>query len=1164
MCNSVQQKPNLYNGFGFFVLLLTFFHGFYLYLNLSQKNKNYYMPTKFFTNETENTLLQKFEGIFQHRNIHFFDALIGYFRASGYFRIRPFIEKAQQIRILVGINVDYLILEAQKDGVVFEVNVEQSQEDFFKKVKKNIQEAEYSKVVEEGMTQLIADLISGKVQIKVHPKQNIHAKIYIFREKEKHAHGFGSVITGSSNLTEAGLERNFEFNVELREDADIEFASQTFEKLWAESILVSEKYVERLKKETYLNDTFSPYEVYLKFLIEYFGKSIDFDPNSAGDLPKGFKRFAYQTDAVNDGYNKMEKHGGFFLADVVGLGKTIVATQIAKKFYFKNGFPEYRSRTLIIVPPALKDGWIETVDKFGLEGYDIFTNGSIHKIVRPERYDLVIVDEAHKFRSDSSDAYNELQKICKSPTRFKSDDGTPVAKKVMLISATPLNNKPEDIANLIYLFQDSKESTLEVGNLQHFFRGKIDKYKLAKKESIQKAAEEVKNIYNDIRIKVIEPLTVRRTRTDLKVHDLYKDDLISQGVKFPEIVGPEKMFYQLSSNLDDLYDNTIILISGLVPQEYPITTTTEEIKNIKYYIKHRVLADKILVFTRASRFITYNRYRPLALLKQTKQEEKRVINFSEQLAGIMKTLLVKRIDSSFYAFKKSLDRFKDTNELMIQMYEKGKIYIAKDLPVDELLQEGKEDDLLDRILMLIPTESDARIYTPDEFEPSFYEGLINDRAIYEELIKLWDNIGDEDPKLDTFVEYLNGILFSEINSENKLVVFSESKETTEYLAKVLPKYITHRILTVDSKNRAIRMPTIRENFDANFQEDKQKNDYDIIISTEVLAEGVNLHRANIVVNYDTPWNSTRLMQRIGRVNRIGSKSKTVHIFNFFPTAKVNLDIDLEKKALMKLQAFHIALGEDSQIYTPDEEVTSFGLFDKAIDEDRDERIDYLMAIRKIKEENRELFDSIKNMPLRSRVGRKHKILRDGTITFMRNPKRDAFFYVKLDGSIEELTFLETAKQFECKPPEKGIPLHENHHQQVSIAIQHFEKTANSERKTNHSMTDPPKIGPNEKKAIDSLQKITDIPNIKKEDYNLIILAKKAISAGRFQNLQREVNKLDKIVKQEKWGLTQKLEELIKILNSYPLNSQDTTSESTELVITKPHQPDIIISESFNA
>lgn len=174
------------------------------------------MSTKFFTNENENTLINKIEGVFKHRNIHFFDALVGYFRASGYFRIRKFVDKAAEIRILVGINIDKLIFQANQQGLLFDGNVEKAQEDFFQQIKTNIQDAEYDKEVESGMLQLIDDIVNKKVLIKVHPKQNIHAKIYIFREKEKHDHGYGAVITGSSNLTDAGLAQNFEFNVELR------------------------------------------------------------------------------------------------------------------------------------------------------------------------------------------------------------------------------------------------------------------------------------------------------------------------------------------------------------------------------------------------------------------------------------------------------------------------------------------------------------------------------------------------------------------------------------------------------------------------------------------------------------------------------------------------------------------------------------------------------------------------------------------------------------------------------------------------------------------------------------------------------------------------------------------------------------------------------------
>ena len=246
------------------------------------------VSTKFFTNQDENTLLDKIKGIFTHRNIHFFDALVGYFYASGYFRVRSYIERAAEVRVLVGINVDKMVYEASKQGVLFTADAWKSQEDFFESVKNNIQQAKYSKIVEDGMLGMIDDIVSGKLQIRVHPKQNIHAKVYIFREQIRHNHGYGSVITGSSNLTEPGLERNFEFNVELRENGDIDFATDTFEQFWHESVPVAEEFIARLKKETFLNDQFTPYEVYLKFLIECFGKSIDYDPNSETDLPNGW------------------------------------------------------------------------------------------------------------------------------------------------------------------------------------------------------------------------------------------------------------------------------------------------------------------------------------------------------------------------------------------------------------------------------------------------------------------------------------------------------------------------------------------------------------------------------------------------------------------------------------------------------------------------------------------------------------------------------------------------------------------------------------------------------------------------------------------------------------------------------------------------------------
>lgn len=1083
--------------------------------------------TKFFTNEGENTLLQKIEGIFTHRNIHFFDALVGYFRTSGYFRIRPFVEKAAQIRILVGINIDKLVADAHQKGLLFDPNAEKSQEDFFKETKKNIQEAEYDKTVEAGMLQMIADVATQKVLLRVHPRQNIHAKIYIFREEIKHSHGYGAVITGSSNLTDAGLSRNFEFNVELREDADIQFATDTFDKLWSESVPVASDFIEKLKTETFLNDQFTPYEVYLKFLAEYFGKSIDFDPNSISDLPKGFKKLNYQADAVSDGFNKMMKHGGFFLADVVGLGKTVVGTLIAKKFYFSNDFPSHRSSTLVITPPALVENWQGTLEKFRLENFDILTNGSLHKVRNPEKYDLIIVDEAHKFRSDSADMYDRLQKLCKTPTRHSLPDGTRASKKVILISATPLNNAPQDIANLIYLFQDAKNSTLETSNLQHFFRRKIDDFQKLKKEPDHaKIRKEVKAIYDQIRVKIIEPLTVRRTRTDLKGNEFYKKDIEAQGIIFPDVQKPEKIFYQLDASLDELYDRTMRDLSH--PAEG----------------------------------LTYNRYRGIQFLVPAKKSKyKNADLISGQLAKIMRVLLVKRIDSSFHAFVQSLRRFKEATDAMVKMFDAGTIYIAPNLPVSEYINDDREEELIALIAELSATDPSIEICIPDDFQEGFLDGLRRDQRILKELLAAWQKV-EADPKLDEFAHFLNTRLFDKkINREGKLVVFSESKETTTYLKTELNKRGFDKILCVDSHNRRDLMPIVLENFDANFKGER-KDDFDIVISTEVLAEGINLHRSNVIVNYDTPWNATRLMQRIGRVNRIGSLAAQIHIFNFFPTAKVDKDIELEKKAMMKLTAFHAALGEDSGIYSPDEEFTTFGLFDKDLDEDRDEKLTYLFEIRKIKEEQAEFFKEIKNMPLRARVGRKHKIMRGATLTFVRSQHRDAFFYVREDGSLEEFTFLEAVREFHAKPTEKAIALHEHHHEQVKTAIAAFDEKVEAEKARDKKVDTT--AGPNEKRALEYLDGFLLLPFISEKEKALVQQAKMAVRVASFQNLQRQINQLQRNVKKTPLRPADLLDALLGILRSYPLDKMEENAVPIAALPLKEEQPDIIISESFNA
>ena len=1084
------------------------------------------MNTHFFTNKADNTLLKKFEGIFENVDIKKFDALVGYLRASGYFRVRKFIDKVEEVRILVGIDVDHLISEAARKGLEFNFNTNVTRSEFLAEVRRDIENSDYSKKVEDGIIQFVQDVVDKKVQIKAHPSKKLHSKIYIFRPGNYNEHNSGFVITGSSNMTSAGLEKNFEFNVQLDRFGDVEFARETFQELWDEGIDILPKSIEDLTEKTFLNDSFTPFEIYIKFLLEYFGQSIEYDPESITDLPRGYKKLHYQVDAVNDGYNKLMHHNGFILADVVGLGKTIVASIIAKKFYFSNG---YRTKILVVYPPALENNWRETIRDFEVPNVDFITNGSLHKIRYPEDYDLIIVDEAHKFRSDEAQMFTQLQKLCKTPRKRPGTDGSR-EKKVILVTATPLNNKPQDIRNLLYLFQDAKDSSLEVKNLQSFFRPLIDEYSKLKKERDNiKIKQGVKKIYEIIRNKILEPIIVRRTRTDIMKTEEYRKDMAEQGMTFPDIMPPKPVLYQLDPKLNQLYDETMQLLK--------FTTT-----GLKYY-----------------------RYQAIRFLPKEAQEKffnNQAEVISDQLAILMKSLLVKRLDSSFYAFHKSLERYRRNNSAMLKMLENGKVYIAPKLDIADYIlnQNDKTEDELENMLNDPEDETEILVFEIDDFDERYKPGVKNDQEILNDLTERWSKV-TYDPKLDTFLDELKSTFMSrELNDQKKLVVFSESKETIDYLSDKMNEHGIQKVLTVNGDNQKDRAPLIRENFDANIPITEQKDDYDIVITTEVLAEGVNLHRSNIIVNYDIPWNATKLMQRIGRVNRVGTQADYIHIFNFYPTQEADSEIDLNQKAFIKLQAFHTALGEDSQIYSSEEEYDSFGLFERIPEEERDERLVYLNFLRRLRDEDPDTYNKIRSsVPLRARTGRKDKTRKLSTLTYLKNDKRDAFYYVDMKGELEELTFVEAARLFEAKVTEKGTKLHDQHHEQVSSAVQSFKAGL---QKRALETTSGNKLGPNEKKAIGILKMQSNTEFASEEDKELLKKAREAVAVGKFQKLPREVNKLFKKVKDLKGSEFH--QHLVKILNSYPLleNGRSEFEPEQEEKSNSPLEPKIIISESF--
>lgn len=1109
------------------------------------------MSTKFFTNKETNSLINKFEGVFKNQNVHYFDALIGYFRASGYFNLRPFLENVPEIRILVGINVDDLSAEAQRKGQLYLENTDKTKEEYLKFVADDIAKASYKKETEEGIIQFIEDIVSKKVVIKAHGKRALHAKIYIFRPNPFNEHTNGSVITGSSNLTEAGLgtntTSNYEFNVLLKDYEDVVFATNEFEELWTEATELLPIDIKGLKKKTYLNEEITPYEIYIKMLIEYFGDSIIRDKISGKDLPEGYTNLQYQADAVVEGFDKLMKHNGFILADVVGLGKTIIATRIIKKYIEKNG---YNTKVLVVYPNALEVNWKTTVKDFGLNNYIQFvSNGSLHKIIdgdnlnyqNPEEFDLIVVDESHKFRTSNSNMYGLLELICKTP-RISVGNDINRKKKVILISATPLNNKPDDIANQIYLFQDARKSTIEgVPNLQSFFSHKAEEYKnLYKIKNHDELIRKVKEIYLPIRDKIFTELVIRRTRADIKSIKRYNEDVEAQGMSFPDVKDPQKIEYIFDDKLEKLFFETL----------------SKLVEDLGYY-----------------------RYRAVEFINEEHADlYDNAYLISRQLSMIMKTQMVKRLESSFFAFKSSLNRFCVSNQRMIEMFEKDKIFIAPDISINKLYEDGKEDDIESIIEKLNEKSPKNNTYGASDFDPQLLEGLKRDQEILNDLFSQW-NVIEYDPKTTKFIATLNETLLGPNNLEKKIVIFSESKETVNYLARELENVGRTDVLAISAANHKQKFNTIRKNFDANYPE-KHENNYNIIITTEVLAEGINLHRSNVILNYDIPWNATRLMQRIGRVNRIGTKAKEILVYNFYPTAQSNDLIQLNEKALKKLQGFHTAFGEDSKIYSEQEELIESTLGNLQPKEEVDERLQYLEIVRELFNANHKEYKRLRDLPMKSRVGRmaanKNEMalkvmgqtIENGVLCYLRNNIKEGF-YVCNEKNCVEITFIQAVKLYEATPKEKRTELIPNHFDAVNLATAHFKKVYNTIFTTDEY--DTSNLSVQERNSVLFLSSVIDLkrsfPNEISDDFEeLLKTALKIIYMGVFRKFRNEIATLAARQKKKKLPLAKIILELNAVMNNYPIKQiarmdalrwENEKEENNQF-----EEPKIVITETF--
>ena len=966
------------------------------------------------------------------------DFLVGYFYFSGIQEIYKNIDD-KPMRILVGMDMDHELLNKTSEFDFFAQNHRPSsnkdiRDNFYDSLINLFNQTNYFENEEEAEAfRLYYDKIK-KGELEVRKTQDpTHAKMYIFAYKDEFTEGGetpGTVITGSSNFTYSGLRSNQEINVRFHSKDEFHDAKNIFNSLWEMATVIIDKdhikdFEEGVMKHIWYEKTPSPYLLYLRVLYEYFKLNEDKHVLTPAEITHGeFLDLKYQSDAVRIAIDTIERHNGAIIADVVGLGKSIIGATVARNLNL---------RTLVICPPHLTQQWNDYTFEFEVHAR-VYSRGNMEKVLneykqirREDETMLIIIDEAHVYRNEYIKDYAILHEICQN-------------NKVLLLTATPFNNRPEDIYSMIKLFQIPTKSTLQtVENLGTEFSHLISTYKGLRKSQREGTISDadlslsVKSIGASIR-RIISPLVIRRSRLDLKRIPAYREDIAAQGVDFPVVNPPMEKTYRLKG-LEGKYKETLERIS---PRQINLTSDYDGDGNVDPLESRIVLSEGQKAFQAA-------RYKPIIYIKPEHVDTvKQLIDDAgidynlfrgsqRNLASFMRKLLVRRFESSQYAFKLSLESMLEgclniqkwiEKRNAVPVFKKGK------LPDIEELYDS-DADTFEELREATVEEAIAHLNSKGMFEikseylmPEFFADLESDIQLLKDLKKVWDEVGeDNDPKLDGFITLLSDSLARD--KERKIVVFSQFADTVEYLGKKLKEEGLPVFVYTSKAASPTNKEVIKLNFDAGIAQQNQKDDYQILIATDAISEGYNLHRAGTIYNYDIPYNPTRVIQRVGRINRINKKVfKELYIYNYFPTHIGEAETSVKEISTLKMAMIHAIMGEDTKYLTNDEELQNYfekqykELFDNEEDESWDTT--YRALLDNLMNTN-EMAEALK-LPLRSKVRRLSTVHPNGVIAFARKNGDYVFKFVK---SADEQETLDPSMAFEiikAEPDEKGYQL----------------------------------------------------------------------------------------------------------------------------------------------
>lgn len=1035
--------------------------------------------------------------------------LVGFFYFSGFQQIyKNLIDK--KVRILIGMDVEQTIRDLKfKFTVPAGISIKDTINNFKNLVNKT-DIFEWWEAL-EAMEIFMKKIQDWSLEIKQTLNPN-HAKIYLFENEDLYSQWGtfpGTMITWSGNLTFGWLHGQWEFNMVIREPEGFNSTLEYFNNIREnESVPLTsggenDEIVKMLKNETWLKLS-EPYYCYMRLLNEYFKENQNISyPSDITDW--NFQDLEYQTDAIKKALHILDEHNGVIIADVVGLWKSIIWSTVLHNL---------NEKAIIIAPPHLKDQWDEYRKSFDFEA-EVYSSWLIAKALFDDiqsihKAQVVLIDEAHKYRNSDTIDYWYLHQLCQG-------------KKIVLLTATPFNNKPDDIFNLIKLFQIPNKPTIHTRNgLLADFTELQKKYENLRKEQRK---EEVDDFEHNIKLKAIAheirqligPVVVRRSRVDLEKITAYKEDLKKQWYELSKVADPLELKFELGE-IEGLYVSTLERLTESDWNWKPVNFRGARYNALWYLKNPDDYKEKI------ENTLGYN-----YMLLEGRQRN---------MPFFMRRLLVSRFESSIYAFKETL-------KSLIWSIDKALDYINKfdGMPVikkwwlpdiDELLDWADSfeyDEFWNSKINEILDKKEGFLIPIKDLQPAFISDIKEDKEFLEALLYEREQV-DQDPKLDVFIEKLEEQLKQ--NKDRKIIVFSQYTATIDYLQTKLPSKIRALKVTGATKTDHVKKD-IKLNFDAWVKKEQWKDDYDVLLGTDAISEWYNLHRAWIIINYDIPYNPTRVIQRIWRINRINKKVYDIlYIYNYFPSLVWEQHTSTKKISTLKVKMIATILGIDVKTLTWDEEVSSF--YKKEMEKDiKDEGemswdTPYYNDFKNAKIEDSKLLDKINLIPERTKIQRAEKKDKKWVILFAKKWTNLIFdFYDATKWSTGSITIEDAFALFKAEKDEQPTDVSDKFYTAYDILKENLKRWS--------------KIQKLNSKETEALEKVKTIFSVTKDPYfkllqtvieyrTLPLYFMKNIRKITEKNFEIEVKKLKDNISE--WYLRK----IIDIANNYDEESQD--------------------------